>query len=66
MKNKTFIFDIIFVIIAAVILIIINEFELVKNADKYSVVIALVAYVIGKTIVVRYYKKKNDNNCEIN
>jgi len=58
MKNKTFIFDIIFVIVAAIILVIINEFELIKDADKYSVVIALVAYVIGKTIVVRYYKKK--------
>ena len=66
MKNKTFIFDIIFVVVATIILVIINEFELIKDADKYSVVIALVAYVIGKTIVVRYYKKKNDNNCEIN
>ncbi len=66
MKNKTFIYDIIFVIVTATILIIINEFELIEDVGNYSVIIALIGYVIGKTVVVRHYNKKNNNNCEIN
>jgi len=65
MKNKTFIYDIVFIIVAAIVLIIINEFELVKDIGNYSVIIALIGYVIGKTIVTRYYNKKSDNSCEI-
>ena len=65
MKNKTFIYDIAFVIVAATILIIINEFELVEDIGNYSVIIALIGYVIGKTVITRYYNKKNDNSCKI-
>ena len=67
MKNKTFLFDIIFMIVAAAVLIIINEFELIEDVGNYSFIIVLVGYVVGKSVIIYHYNKKDkNNNCEIN
>lgn len=66
MKNKYFLFDVAYVVIAAIILIIINEFELIENIGDYSMIIALLGYAVGKTVVVRHYKKKDGDSCDIN
>jgi hypothetical protein len=61
MKNIPF-FDILFIIIVAVVFSLINYFGYSNLLSKYAVVVALIAYFFGKYIgQVELRKQKNQD-----
>ena len=54
--KKTMIFDIIFIIALAIILVIVNEFDTEKQLFKFRYVGFLVVYFIGRYISKLIYK----------
>lgn len=58
MLKKGRIFDLIFIVLAAIILMIINNFCITDNLFKYSLIAVLIAYYAGRYVTVISLKNK--------
>lgn len=57
--------DVLFCIIAGVVLVLINQFGNSELLSKYSFLVALISYFIGKGIgALEFRKKQNEDKCQ--
>ncbi len=61
MKTKRILFDVLFIIISAVILLVLNEYGLLEKYAQYALIPIIFAYSLGQYVERNFQISKNES-----